>query len=902
MIIRLIKLQAWKCFEESVEVGPFGEKLNVVFAPNASGKSTLLDALIRGLFDGHRVSGTEVESIRPWGRALAPTVTVEFSHGGVDYRLEKRFLDQPHAELRRKENSRFAAYAEGDAADEKVREMLSASAPGRGLSRPDNFGLAQVLWAPQGALEFSDLSSGLVARIRDSLGTQIVGPGASPLEDKIEEVFASIFTTKGRLKTGKQAPRIVAIEKEFDDARDRFEEARASLVEFEEASRRVEDLKLERNQAKEDQEALEKEREHAESEAQRYAKLEAKRAKLEEEVKLAEAQHNGLQERIDSIKVKKQKLAGEKEKLKDLGGGIEAQEEEVGRLKTQEAKASKQLEDTKKDRAKVEDALTLANQAGDYVRAREESQRLQDQIEKLDEVSGELGEAKRELAKLVAPDQPTLKQIKKAVDARGKAKIELDASSITVEVIPEKDVTLEVVEAEHVGKLEITAGEPAEIKGAPQVVLDLEGIARIRSRGPLGSIDELKKRVSERTQEIRTLTSGFGTEDIEKLESLCQRRTALEKEISNSESRLSDILGSNAREEIELELGKAQQTLAQVASEHEEWEKEPPDHLALRREHEKLNHDFIARIDEAEGDKENTVNMLQAAKDELGDLRANLGSTQASIESLDADISDLQNDGLDDQEREEKRRQFSLKWRSASDELEEVRVELAEFGDDPSKDAERLKAQLKEARDRETRSLGNEKIEEGKLKKLAERGPYATLTQAEERVTELEEEHGRELLMTKAVKLLRDTVDECRRDAVAAVSGPVEDVATRMLSRIAGGKLGRIKLAEGFLPEEVNPIPAEDEVSVKRLSGGEREQIHFAVRLALAEVLSGEERQLVVLDDVLTATDVPRMSRILSILEESARNLQILILTCHPERYRSMREVVFFNLEELARR
>jgi len=72
--------------------------------------------------------------------------------------------------------------------------------------------------------------------------------------------------------------------------------------------------------------------------------------------------------------------------------------------------------------------------------------------------------------------------------------------------------------------------------------------------------------------------------------------------------------------------------------------------------------------------------------------------------------------------------------------------------------------------------------------------------------------------------------------------------------------------------------------------------------LALAEVLSGEERELVVLDDVLTATDVPRMSRILSILEESARNLQILILTCHPERYRSMREVVFFNLEELARR
>jgi DNA repair exonuclease SbcCD ATPase subunit len=76
-------------------VGPFQEGLNVIHAPNATGKSTLFEAMRRGFLDGHRVGGKEVEVIRPWGRELAPTVTVEFSHGGQEYRITKRFLDSP---------------------------------------------------------------------------------------------------------------------------------------------------------------------------------------------------------------------------------------------------------------------------------------------------------------------------------------------------------------------------------------------------------------------------------------------------------------------------------------------------------------------------------------------------------------------------------------------------------------------------------------------------------------------------------------------------------------------------------------------------------------------------------------------------------------------------------------
>lgn len=81
-----------------------------------------------------------------------------------------------------------------------------------------------------------------------------------------------------------------------------------------------------------------------------------------------------------------------------------------------------------------------------------------------------------------------------------------------------------------------------------------------------------------------------------------------------------------------------------------------------------------------------------------------------------------------------------------------------------------------------------------------------------------------------------------------------------------------------------------------QVSGGEREQIYLATRLALAELLALNERQLVVLDDVLTFTDAARMARVLDVLEESAQRLQILIITCHPDRYRGLNGAKFFDL------
>lgn len=137
---------------------------------------------------------------------------------------------------------------------------------------------------------------------------------------------------------------------------------------------------------------------------------------------------------------------------------------------------------------------------------------------------------------------------------------------------------------------------------------------------------------------------------------------------------------------------------------------------------------------------------------------------------------------------------------------------------------------------------------------------------------------------------------ECKSRLLASVSAPVERSATRMLRRIVGPRLGSLKMDGDFVPSSITPELSSDPVALSNLSGGEQEQLFLIARLALADVMAKDERQLVVLDDVLNATDSGRLARILSLLEEVAERLQMIILTCHPERYRGLEQANFIEL------
>jgi uncharacterized protein YhaN len=86
----------------------------------------------------------------------------------------------------------------------------------------------------------------------------------------------------------------------------------------------------------------------------------------------------------------------------------------------------------------------------------------------------------------------------------------------------------------------------------------------------------------------------------------------------------------------------------------------------------------------------------------------------------------------------------------------------------------------------------------------------------------------------------------------------------------------------------------------KDLSGGAREQLALVVRVALARVFAKQNRAMpLVLDDVLGWTDDRRLRAMLYVLERTARDMQVILLTCHPERFRPLLGASTFDLDAI---
>jgi len=901
VILRAIRVANWRCFVEPVAVGPFDEGLNVLHAPNATGKSTLLEALLRGLLDGHRVGGREVEPIRPWGRLLAPTITVEFAHSGTDYKITKRFLDGASSKLERKENGQFVRLAEADNADEMVRKVLMGSAPGRGLARHQNWGLAQILWTPQGELALEDISGDVIAHIRASLDTQVAGPGAGAVEKRVEEVWRELFAPGGKLKAGKDAPALVRLTEKLQETLNRRTAARAQQQDFDEAVRRVEDLRARRAQARYDEESISEEFKESRSRAEFYRTLLSEKMQRAERLKAVEAQHGELKQRAEAIKSARRELKEAEESLRKLEADIPLQEREVGNREEEAAEAKAALEDARRGRQMVDAARELSEEAHRFGESNKALGELSKRLGKISRAQETLAARKREKAGLAAPDAPTLRAIRQAMNRRDEARLHVDAALITLEVVPERDGSLEVISGDETGTRALHSGRPTQMKGSPEVVADLPGVARFRAWGPTGSIEQYRSEQAGAERRIKALTEPFGTTELEELEKLGERAEELDKKIAEVTTQLETLLSSMSIDDIRRESSRVEAVLVKSLERHPNWKHSIPDGEALKTAAQESSRSFIEKVEGAEARRDQAQSALAAATTQGAGIAAQLKETRLHLRSLESRLAELISDGKTDREREDELKKMALAWEAARVSLDEVESRLSVFGDDPMAAAGRLEKRLEASRETATRALEDEKIEEGKLQHLSAQGPYSALALVEEEAANLKQEIAGEELRVNAINLIHKMVAQCRTEALAAVAGPVEAAATRILQRIAGERLGRLQLGESFKPAQVRPEISESAVSLENVSGGEEEQIYLATRLALAEVLAKEERQLVVLDDVLAATDAGRMARVMTILKEAAQHLQVLILTCHPERYRRLVGAKFIDLEGVVR-
>ncbi len=167
-----------------------------------------------------------------------------------------------------------------------------------------------------------------------------------------------------------------------------------------------------------------------------------------------------------------------------------------------------------------------------------------------------------------------------------------------------------------------------------------------------------------------------------------------------------------------------------------------------------------------------------------------------------------------------------------------------------------------------------------------QKGLYERWTQAKELLAKRTLESEQKHLQAGVARLLWQSFEEARKELEQDVVAPLRERLGERIRRLTHQRYDQLCLKPDFRADKVQTSQGQ-EASISELSYGTREQLAFLSRLCLAEMLSEKERNLVVFDDNLVHTDADRHRLACQLLQEAAQSCQILLLTCHPERYDS---------------
>ncbi len=901
MILKEIALSGWRCFADEVTVGPFQDTLNIVHAPNGTGKSTIFEALRLAVFDSYRVGGQEIEAIRPWGRNLSPQVRMVFEEAEIVYELNKQFLNNADARLRRMESGQFRALAEGRDADEKLRDLFSGSASGRGLTKPLHWGLAQILWVPQGQLQFDSISDDVVRNIQALLGNQVHTGSVGALERRIDEEYKKYYTDSGKLKTGKNSALLLNLEAENLKIEEELAQRLSDLQSFEETSKSIENLYARFQQYNEQTLDLTQKIDALKESAKDYtAKQQAVQAKKQEE-SLASSDYERADRELSillDLKAKQRNFNQESEEhalqLKDVEAQLLTHENEF-----------KEADETIKALRNEETALDKAMREAEQARRYEENRSVLDKsrmrLEQVREAEKTLQKLREERARLVAPTEDELRTLRKSLQAQEQVKTRLESLQISVKVTPLQSLHITPIQGEPSEACDLADNTPHTLRGDQHVSFRIADVAEISASGPEVDTQTLRDELRHLESDIDNLTRAYGNADLESLESLYRRATALDGEIREAQTRMETLLDGDTIESMEQVAAKCKAELQQLVSDWPHWESTPPKAAELEHSTEQLRVKYKEQKDTAEDLLNLRRSALEHVKRKKQALDIKLENATKQLAEVGESLEALTLRGSTIESLESKRNDAAMRRQAALGELEKLKEALDKFEGDPAADLEALKRQRDGIATEATENRDRLQQEKGKMIQLADASVYSRVVELEERKNVLEEEIERETRHMAAIKLLKETKDRLGKEVMSTVIKPVSSAASRMLERVAGSRLGTVVFNDNFVPAAVQPKIMGDstQVGLDNLSGGEQEQLYLVTRLALAETLARDNRQMVVMDDVLTATDAGRLGRILDLLEEASTKLQIILLTCHPERYRALSHASYIDLAAL---
>jgi energy-coupling factor transporter ATP-binding protein EcfA2 len=899
VILRNLCVKGLGCFRNPVELSGLGVGAHVIFAPNETGKSTLVLALARALFDRYKAQGEEMLQLRPWGTSLAPEIVVELETGGSRYRLRKRFLDDAVSELDEWRAGRFERLAEAQQSDELVRSFFMGDAAGKGATDLGHWGLARLLWLTQRSDRriLPSLNEPLRQRLRTTVGAIALSEQEQALLAAIEALHGEFWSASGKPRKNSALAQAEEKQRALEGERARLSSQADQVDAWTEQIARAEQTQAE----------CERER------AGRVAELAETEAQAKEQDKIeraAEAQHK----EAEVLRVRFEKLEGHRQEQEELTKKIADLRKDAAALQPQIAKAEQALRNaaagfeaaakTVKEKAlrveAIEHDLAAARARGDAARLGKDHAALGKHLEDATRLAIRRDELHAALTERPGPSDVEVKRAEALQKKSEKDAAQLEALGIELTIA--SDEARAVTWEAHEGPVrrDLSALEPVSFRGADRGTLTLPGVGRISVRTGVKDAAEIEAQLAKAKEDLAGLLGKHGVEDVAALQAARQEARNREGRIQALEDQIAATPGNNetiegARTAHRALAGKLAAAAARVGQAPPEIVEPGPGEidtlervLKEARKGRGLAEKAREVAEEGRAEDEKALRKVTRERDDAVQgattLEAQRAARVEAVGSL-AEVADGAGKAAADRalaEAAAKALEARLPppFARASTRLGNLRQALAAL-DEATQDARRQADGARALVDR-----------------ASEEGIYSRLTQVEEELAMARHRQSALASRAQAAELLHRLAKARQEQAERSVSGPIEEEVRKRLDYLRGAPAAASKVVFGDLEEAHVQVPARSagdtpsEAPLEALSFGAQEQVMLAVRLALGELLAekgtGAEPQLVVLDDVLVNSDPSRHKRALELVGAAAERLQILILTAFPERYRAL--------------
>lgn len=886
-----MKILSLKASNYRIHSGTFLEfdtALTLIGGPNESGKSTLVEAAFNAFFMRSKKTGDELDKMQSRSGGN-PEVELVFEQNGRSHTLKKIF--RGNGGRTTLDSSDGTIHLEGDEAEQKLFELLGIESPANSRTISQQWA---HLWVRQG--ESSNSPNDTVAERQHQL-LDLLQQGANPaaaivqspddarLARKFSELEKSLFKENGTAKSNTDLSQAEMLHRA---ATLRREEAEKKCADLEDAAISLESGLIDYDESGRILEESREELSGVDSQLQQVNQLRTEVTLRTSERDGFAGQLHGLKSADNEIREKEYELAAEAASSAPL---LQAVTEAEGVENT--ARTEHNLHDTRHQtlitsRLAAENRRDLYTKCVAQLRLEEEIVRHRTLVAEAGLIQNDIATREQELARCANVASNDITEIQAFETAVTQAKAALDAIATRMEIVRSSEPV-------RFGAQTLQDGEIITFSGETDLCIGDVATIRITPGGGTNLHDArvaLQNSEEEFTERLRAL----GVSTVAEARASQESRSVLDVEIKGLRDRLAafqnpELLLPAKESELVLLDVEIQKRSAQVPG-----FQRPIDLKEAIQFVQSAENDYqLAKQDEGTSSAHlrNLAVAIQNATQVVSETKDHTQASQQRQIELSAQIAQRVADHGDQTVRKAKITAISHQFETAEQQLQAINGRLEALQPELlTQQKSRLERSIVAETSRRDAAFQKYADAKAKLNNDGTTDPRQTLAvalaqeSASLRKLQEKQRHG------DATKLLSKLFAQEQDALNTRLAGPLEEKVGGYLQCIFGrGSAASIPIKEGYFSGFNLRRDGVGTFDFSALSGGTKEQVAIAFRLAMAEVLSAHHGGSlpVILDDAFTHSDEERTKKLRDMLyRATTKGLQVIVFSCNPRDYRGL--------------